>query len=289
MVLKSLSPLRTLFYCLLLVCAGVYTSTLITSQTVYGEQPLPETPIVITPDSALISQPIFRENEGAVIRLNPEATASTTNLIFYIQCPSTACPENGTSDAPVYLFNNETLSRGDLPFSEYWEPPALTGYIIIEYRNDAQQFSCSGITWEECARDQHFVRMSHFSLVDKNTTITPEMLANESGTITSTPSTLTSDLATDTIITTTLDNTAASDSTVTSPLSSAGSVFGTFVSDIITSIVDAILPGDQSGSSTPTPETPASPTDNPQTNPPPAELPVITTDPTNNETITTQF
>ena len=183
MVTKALLHLFG-FVCLtalLGVLLSSLSALLDTPSFAHGQQLATDTAdrILPTQSNTLLSQPIFREEDADTVTLQPQATGSTTNLIFYIQCPSVACPDNGTVEVPVYIFNNETLARGDLPFSEYWQPPAFTEYIIMEYRNDAQQFSCSGISWEACRDDAHFVSLAHFSLVANSTTITPEMLAVE--------------------------------------------------------------------------------------------------------------
>ena len=273
------------------VVTGLFLTTAFFLPPVYGEPTDPTLPSTTTPIShEFLSKPVFKENEQTSVLLNPTFDDNSTNIAFYMKCPNVACPDSGTVDNALYVFSAENLGHGTLPFSEYWAPPVPTSFIVIEYKNDNQQFTCSDKTLETCKADPHFVGLTTFALVDNTTIITPAMIAAETSTIVGDNTTLTSDLASSTVVTTTLDNSVPADNTTTSSLSAAGSAFSTFVSGIITSIVDAVLPGDQSGSSSiPTPDTAATSSDISPTSQTPAETPAVTANPTSNETITTQF
>lgn len=147
-----------------------------------GDEPTTQVTTVPPPTTEaapLLDTAIFRESEQNNIRVNTLFSDESTNIAFYIKCPSSACPDDGTPESPVYVFSAENLGRGTLPFSEYWAPPALTDYLAIEYKNDEQQFTCSDKTVDECKGDSRYISSYEFSLVSDSTDITPEMLAGK--------------------------------------------------------------------------------------------------------------
>jgi hypothetical protein len=156
----------------------------------YGEQSLPDARVqdsAETTDRPPTNAPaeffdhaVFRENEQSTVLVNPQFSDRSTNIAFYIRCPTVACPDIGTTDSPIYIFSAENIGDGVKPFSEYWAPPALTDYSAIEYKNDAQQFTCSDKTLDTCKQDPHFVGSFDFTLVSNSTLISPEMLAAKS-------------------------------------------------------------------------------------------------------------
>lgn len=164
--------------CLVLVAFGWLFLTnnplpLALGQTASTTSELPPT------QSTLLETPIFKQSDQPTVTLSPTFSDESTNIAFYMKCPSVACPDEGTPEAPVYIFSAENLGRGALPFSEYWEPPVFTDYIAIEYKNDAQQFTCSDKSVTECQNDPHFISIFEFALVSDTTDITPEMLASK--------------------------------------------------------------------------------------------------------------
>lgn len=129
--------------------------------------------------AALLDHTIFRTTDQSSVMVRPLFDDLSTNISFYMECPNTACPTEGTPEAPVYIFSAENLGHGMLPFSEYWEPPLPANYVAIEYRNDDQQFTCSDKTIDECKNDSRFISFFEFALVSDTTTITPEMIASK--------------------------------------------------------------------------------------------------------------
>lgn len=153
-----------------------------TSSGVSGEEPVTPPPPIennLQPDliKSLLENPIFKDSEQATVLVNPRFDDRSTNIAFYIKCPNVACPDNGTTDLPVYIFSAENLSDGTKAFSDYWAPPVLTDYIAIEYKNDTQQYTCSDKTVEACIADSHFVSKFEFAVVSNTTSISPEMIA----------------------------------------------------------------------------------------------------------------
>ena len=153
-----------------------------TYQGVSGEEPVsPSLPTennpLPNPPKKLLDTPIFKENEQVTVLVHTLFDDRSTNIAFYIKCPNVACPDNGTADFPVYIFSAENISVGTKAFSDYWAPPVLTDYIAIEYKNDAQQYTCSDKTVEACIADSRFVSKFEFALVSNTTNISPEMIA----------------------------------------------------------------------------------------------------------------
>lgn len=261
---------------------GILSLSLETIPTAYGElfpfigpQKQPSLPL----SQELLSQPVFRENEQSNIEVNSVFADNSTNIIFYIQCPSVACPDDGTKESPVYLFNNETLARGDLPFSEYWVPPALTEYIAIEYKNDKQQFSCSGVSLDACLTDPHFIKKFHFELVDNNTVITAQMLLPES---------ISSDLANGEITTASIDGQLPQIPLETNTLNPAPESLGSFVAEIFHTIFESIFP--EKIEPVPTVENLQQASDEQSSAPVENTIPSsLSNEPNANETITTEF
>lgn len=146
----------------------------------YGQLTPPQE-ISTTPKthSQFFNKPVFKENEQSSVIVSPTFNDNSTNIAFYIKCPSVTCPNDGTIESPVYIFSAENLGHGSLPFSDYWAPPITSDYVAVEYKNDGQQFSCSGISLDECFADPHFINVFYFTLVDNATAITPEMLAEK--------------------------------------------------------------------------------------------------------------
>ena len=152
---------------------------------VYGQDALiPEVAITNTVEvipkiqtNHLLSKAIFNVNDQAEIIVNPVFNNNSTNIAFYIQCPSQVCTDIGTVAAPQYIFTAENLGHGSLPLTQYWEVPAPTSYVAIEYKNDNQQFSCSSLTLEQCITDTHFIKRYNFEVVASNVSITETMAA----------------------------------------------------------------------------------------------------------------
>ena len=293
--------------------------------TAYG-QPTPqltEANPVKTEPAKFISKEIFKESELSAVMVHPVFDDSTTNIAFYIKCPTVACPDNGTVDSPVYLFSAENLGQEMKPFSAYWAPPALTDYIAIEYKNDKQQFTCSDLTFAACQADPHFVTRFDFSLVDESITITPALLAEKNpeneGIVASTPdaagastasealktlsinlsaASITSDLEDGTIVTAILDGTSTVPVVATTSDGKEGTSFGDFLLDIVESVIDIFTPSEPELPATTTatsteevesePELPVELETN--STEPESELePALTTGETINETTTTEF
>lgn len=248
-------------------------------QLILDNQTRPE--VLTSADSAqLLETPVFKTDDQSTILVRPTFNDKSTNIAFYMKCPSEACPNDGTIESPVYIFSAENLGHGTLPFSDYWAPPFPSDYIAIEYKNDEQQFSCSGISFDECLSDPHFVKVFHFSLVDNATEIIPEILAlkaelNNKGkvtidTATSTASnallqlsislsstSISSNLDNGLIVTASLDgiasiatssifdtNTTTSTETdiSTSTKVDIGSSIGSFLMDIVDSVIEIFTP-----------------------------------------------
>lgn len=147
-----------------------------------GNEPTVQTiplPQPVTEAAPLFDTAIFRESDQGNVRVNTLFSDESTNIAFYVKCPSSTCPDDGTIESPVYIFSAENVGRGTLPFSEYWAPPELTDYLAIEYKNDEQQFSCSDKTVDECTSDARYISSYEFALVSDSTAITPEMLASK--------------------------------------------------------------------------------------------------------------
>ncbi|MBI3626505.1 hypothetical protein HY224_00475 [Candidatus Uhrbacteria bacterium] len=109
------------------------------------------------PDSLPLSTPLvakaqFLENEQASTMIHPHSIDGSTNVAFYLDI-----------DGTMWWQAEQLGSLGDLPFSKYWEPTPATGkYVAVEYVNDIQQFSCSGLTLNDCLSDPHFIDQFSF-------------------------------------------------------------------------------------------------------------------------------
>ncbi len=172
---------RPHIYTFLLLCIPSVLFAIFLVPTSFGQSPEELPTETTTPPTRefMMATPVFSTTEQSVIVVTPTFTDSTTNLAFYLKCPNTLCPDQDTGTAPTYQFSAENIGRGDLPFSEYWAPPLTADYAVIEYANDDQQFSCSGISFEACLADSHFVQVFYFALVDEGTPITPELRAEK--------------------------------------------------------------------------------------------------------------
>lgn len=159
--------------------------TIFSQSVVYGQIiPTSEAPqtssveaISLPPVNHLLSSPVFNEDTQSTVIVNPIFDDNSTNVSFYIQCPSRACKDIGTKELPQYIFSAENLGHGSLPLSEYWAVPALTSYVAIEYKNDNQQFSCSNLTLDECLTNKRFIQRFNFKVVQSGVPITPAMTA----------------------------------------------------------------------------------------------------------------
>ena len=89
-----------------------------------------------TDPSQLLDTSIFKTDDQPIVLVKPTFNDSSTNIAFYMKCPSEACPNNGTLESPVYIFSAENLGHGTLPFSDYWAPPIASDYVAVEYKND---------------------------------------------------------------------------------------------------------------------------------------------------------
>ena len=155
----------------------------ISQSKVYGQSPIvPDilpvnTPEIITLPKThhLLSKAIFSQDDQVNVLVNPVFDDNSTNIAFYIQCPSQACTDIGTVAAPLYIFTAENLGHGSLPLTKYWEVPAHTSYVALEYKNDNQQFSCSNLSLEQCISDTHFIKRFDFEVVASGVPITKAM------------------------------------------------------------------------------------------------------------------
>ena len=155
----------------------------ISQSKVYGQSPIApdilpvNTPEIITLPKThhLLSKAIFSQDDQVNVIVNPVFDDNSTNIAFYIQCPSQACTDVGTVVAPLYIFTAENLGHGSLPLTKYWEVPAHTSYVALEYKNDNQQFSCSNLTLEQCISDTHFIKRFNFEVVASGVAITKAM------------------------------------------------------------------------------------------------------------------
>lgn len=155
----------------------------ISQSKVYGQSPIApdvlpaNTPEIITlpKTNHLLSKAIFSQDDQVNVIVNPVFDDNSTNIAFYIQCPSQACTDVGSVSAPMYIFTAENLGHGSLPLTKYWEVPAHTSYVALEYKNDNQQFSCSNLTLEQCISDTHFIKRFNFEVVASGVPITKAM------------------------------------------------------------------------------------------------------------------
>ena len=155
----------------------------ISQSKVYGQSPIApdvlpaNTPEIITlpKTNHLLSKAIFSQDDQVNVIVNPVFDDNSTNIAFYIQCPSQACTDVGTAAAPLFIFTAENLGHGSLPLTKYWEVPAHTSYVALEYKNDNQQFSCSNLTLEQCISDTHFIKRFNFEVVASGVSITKAM------------------------------------------------------------------------------------------------------------------
>ncbi len=276
-----------------------------------------------TDPAQLLDTSVFKTEDQPIVLVKPTFNDNSTNIAFYMKCPSEACPNNGTLESPVYIFSAENLGHGTLPFSDYWAPPIASDYVAVEYKNDEQQFSCSGISLEECLADPHFINVFYFTLMDSTTAITPEMLdekakLNNPSQILETDNSTTSEALlllsirlSSTSISSNLDNglivTATFDgvtSIATSSISSTDtptsteteistttendedSTVGSFIMNIVDSIIDIFTPEETTVTEEPTQseteQSETTPTESIQSEPSP-ELPTVET-PTNEST-----
>ena len=136
---------------------------------VYADIITPEIPAAT---SQLLDKSIFRENEQSAVSVHPRFNDNSTNIAFYAECPTVACPDNGTLESPEFVFFAENLGHGFLPFSDYWTPdPSFHKLVAVEYFNDRQQFTCSDLSLNECIADPHFISQFSFEIVDNNAII----------------------------------------------------------------------------------------------------------------------
>jgi len=210
--------------------------------------PLPAVASTMTTTNALVGKPVFKENEQSSVSVHPLFNDDSTNIAFYIKCTGATCPSNSATTTQ-YVFSAENTGHGTLAFSDYWAPPSLSEFVAVEYKNDHQQFTCSDKSLDACKADPHLVAITNFAIVSNDTIITPEMIeAQTSVIITTGSSSISSPLGTSTIITTTIDGLPiASDTPATTSEETPLQSFGSFMSSVFTKIIDAILPGDQSG------------------------------------------
>ncbi len=113
--------------------------------------------------SDLVEKPVFRESGKSSVMIRPHFTDSTTNVAFYLDI-----------DGKMWWQAEQLGSLGDLPFVSYWAPmPVVGSYVAVEYVNDHQQFSCSGLSLGDCLSDPRFVAESAFQVVDDSAVIDP--------------------------------------------------------------------------------------------------------------------
>ena len=211
-----------------------------------------EQEVIETPTADILEKPIFKEGEQGSVQIQPAFNNRTTNIAFYIKCPSVSCMNYGTQELPVFHFSAENIGHGHSAFSNYWAPPDSSEYVAIEYVNDQQQFTCSDLSLEECIADPHFISKFHFKIVDDNTVITEVALesiakVNDENQEKDIPESITSDLADGKTVTSHIDGIMekasstfklpSEDTTISSSTASPTSSQGVYVSETITAPV----------------------------------------------------
>ena len=163
---------------------------------------------------------LFRENEEAQVSFHPINNDKSTNVAFYLKCPTKWCPDSGTVELPQYVFFAENLGKGSLPFSEYWAPPGPGKFVVVEYKNDNQQFSCSGISLDSCVSDSRFIGSFHFEVFDNNAVLPENTTPKEDPVVSS----ITSDLVGGDTVTVSIDGELIPDVPIETPVPEKKSV-----------------------------------------------------------------
>lgn len=111
----------------------------------------------------LLNRSVFSESEKSSIVIRPIFFDYSTSLILYVS--------NG--DTPeTWTYEPEMLGFGYFLFSDYFSFGSPVGrYILVEYKNDEQTFSCYGLPLNECVANTHFISQQSFEIIDNNTII----------------------------------------------------------------------------------------------------------------------
>lgn len=271
--------------------------------TAYGEE-LEMVAETLQESHELISKKIFKENEQSSVTIHTFFDDASTNIAFYIRCPSIACQSDGTDEVPIYLFSAENIGRGSLPFSDYWVPPTPNEYVAVEYNNEAQQFSCSGLTLDACIADTHFIAQFAFSLIDSGSEL-PMNIKTSTSTATAAltqlsialaTSSITANLDEPVIVTGTFDVATGAPPVATTTETDTTTSFSEFISEIVESVIEVFTPEEvteESAVEVTTPKASRVP-DEPQIEDIAVEIielqsPLSTDDETSNEIITSEF
>ncbi len=116
------------------------------------ELPAPEPEIPAAP--ALMEKPSFTQAEQSLVQIKPRFADGSTNIAFYIPYEDQG-----------WIWQSETPAIGTMPFVDYWGPtPAPGKYVVVEYANDNQQFSCSDLALDNCLSDPHFISKFDFEI-----------------------------------------------------------------------------------------------------------------------------
>lgn len=183
--------------------------------------------------SPLLSTSVFSINDFSNVLVQPQFTDGTTNVAFYLDI-------NGT-----YWWQAEQLgSLGLLPFINYWDVSGnsdggIGNYVAVEYLNDAQQFSCSGLSLSDCVADPHFINQFSFQIVDSDAMSTSTIVANSTvETASTTPSLADALNSTSTVETTTTPSDASSTISIDADGNLIGSTITTSTNEDTTSSDD---------------------------------------------------
>ena len=168
----------------------------------------------------LLNESAFTTDDLSTVLVQPQFTDGSTNIAFYLDIDGT------------YVWQAEQLgSLGVLPFVDYWDVSGnsdggIGNYVAVEYLNSGQQFSCSGLSLDDCVADPHFISQFGFQIVNDDAATDLSTIVAES-TIETANATTTLDDATgvadvlasstassdDTSATSTIDDTLSSAST----------------------------------------------------------------------------
>jgi hypothetical protein len=186
----------------------------------------------------LLNKSIFDINDFSTVLVQPQFMDGSTNIAFYLDIDG------------AYIWQAEQLgSLGVLPFINYWDVSGNSGggvgsYVAVEYLNDGQQFSCSGLSLGDCIGNPHFIGQFNFQIVDSDGANTSTIVANSTVEVASTTPSLVDALsvATTTDATSTagtLDIASVASTTDNSTASSSTSTIVATSTDIATTTVAA--------------------------------------------------
>jgi len=113
----------------------------------------------------LLDKSVFKESEKSSIMIRPTFIDYTTSLILYVS--------NG-DNPETWTYEPETIGFGYFLFTDYFSFGSPVGrYVLVEYKNDKQMFSCYGLPKDECIANPHFVSEFDINIVSDNTVIAP--------------------------------------------------------------------------------------------------------------------